>query len=374
MERIKNILPPGEYFFEGNEACAEGALAAGCRFFAGYPISPSSEIMERLARRLPDVGGVFIQMEDEIASIGAVIGAAWAGAKAMTATSGPGLTLMLENIGYAIMTETPCVIVDVQRAGPSTGQATRPYQGDLMQVRWGSSGDYQIIALSPWSVQEMYEMMVEAFNLAEDYRVPVFIMSDAAIAHLRETCTVSEELSISHRVKSHGTPHFGTEDQLGVPPMASFGEGEELLITGSTHDELGYRRTQDPTVQKRLVSRLSEKILRNARDIIQTEGYFLEDAEVALVAYGICARAALEATKRAHQAGLKVGLLRLKTLWPFPEEEIKGLKVQKIFVPEMNLGQMVREAERVAEVEVVSVNRVDGEVITPGEILEAITT
>ncbi|MFQ5957100.1 MAG: 2-oxoacid:acceptor oxidoreductase subunit alpha, partial [Candidatus Brocadiales bacterium] len=238
MDKSSNgNIPPGDYFWEGNEAVAEGAIRAGCGFFAGYPISPSSEIMERLSHRLPESGGVFVQMEDEIASLGAVIGAAWAGAKAMTATSGPGLSLMAENIGYAVMTETPCVIVDVQRAGPSTGQATRPYSGDMMQVRWCSSSDYQIIALSPWSIQEMYEFTVEAFNLAETYRVPVFIMSDAAIAHLRETCTVPKTATILDRRKSLKKPHFGTDDPGGVPPMASFGEGEALLITGSTHDE-----------------------------------------------------------------------------------------------------------------------------------------
>lgn len=375
-ERLNGNIPPGEYFLEGNEVVAEAAIRAGCRFFAGYPISPSSEIMERLSYRLPEAGGVFVQMEDEIASLGAVIGAAWAGAKAMTATSGPGLCLMAENIGYAVMTETPCVIVDVQRAGPSTGQATRPYSGDMMQVRWCSGGDYQIIALSPWSVQEMYELTVEAFNLAETYRVPVFIMSDAAIAHLREMCTVPRKITVLDRKKSPKKPHFGTDDPGGVPPMASFGEGEALLITGSTHDESGYRRTQDPTAQRKLVTRLNEKILRNADKIIQTEEYFIEDADVAVVAYGISARAALGAVKVARARGVKAGLLRLKTVWPFPEHNIRSLKAKRILVPEMNRGQILREVERFtqADVETVSVTRIDGEVITPGEILEAIMT
>ncbi len=370
--KIKNPLHPGNYFFEGNQACAEAAIAAGCRFFAGYPISPSSEILERLSWRLPEVGGVFIQMEDEIASISAVIGAVWTGAKAMTATSGPGLSLMVENIGYAIITETPCVIVDVQRAGPSTGQATRPYDGDIMQVKWGSSGDYQVIALSPWSVQEMYDMTVRAFNLAELYRVPVFVMSDAALAHLRENCIISGEVEVVDRKKASGVPHFGTEESAGVPPMASFGEGEGLIITGSTHDESGYRRTQDPNVQRSLVNRLNQKILSNADKIIQTEDYFLRGAETVVVAYGLVARAALAAMKEARQKGINVGLLRLKTLWPFPEEKIKALDARRLIVPELNRGQLVREVERFTKAEVVAVNRVDGEVMGPGEILEAI--
>jgi 2-oxoglutarate ferredoxin oxidoreductase subunit alpha len=370
--KIKNLLPPGDYFFEGNQACAEAALAAGCRFFAGYPISPSSEILERLSWRLPEVGGVFIQMEDEIASMGAVIGAVWAGARAMTATSGPGLSLMLENIGYAIMTETPCVIVNVQRVGPSTGQATRPYDGDLMQVKWGSSGDYQIIALAPWSVQEVYDLTIQAFNLAETYRVPVFIMSDAALSHLRENCHVPEEVEIVERKRARGVPHFGTEAPAGVPPMASFGEGEGLIITGSTHDQSGYRRTQDPKIQENLGNRLNQKILANAGEIIQTEEYFLKGAKTVVVAYGLGARASLTAVKEARQGGIKVGLLRLKTLWPFPEEKIRALKARKIIVPELNRGQLVREVERATSAEVIPVNRVDGEVMRPGEILEAI--
>jgi len=315
---------------------------------------------------------VFIQMEDEIASISAVIGAVWAGARAMTATSGPGLSLMLENIGYAIITETPCVIVDVQRAGPSTGQATRPYNGDIMQVKWGSSGDYQIIALAPWSVQEVYDLTIRAFNLAELYRVPVFVMSDAALAHLREDCRIPEEVDIVERTKASGAPHFGTEGPVGVPPMASFGEGEGLILTGSTHDKSGYRKTQDPNIQKDLVNRLNEKVLSDAKEIIQTEDYFLKGAETVVVAYGLVARAALAAVKEARLGGINVGLLRLKTLWPFPKEEIRALRARRIIVPELNRGQLVREVERVTKVEVVYVNRVDGEVMGPGEILEAI--
>jgi 2-oxoglutarate/2-oxoacid ferredoxin oxidoreductase subunit alpha len=371
------------HFLEGNEACAEGAIAAGCRFFAGYPISPSSEIMERMMRRLPQVDGVFIQMEDEISSIAAVLGASWAGAKAMTATSGPGLSLMLENIGYAVMTETPCVIVDVQRVGPSTGQATRPAHGDLMQVKWGSHGDYQVIALSPWSVQEMYDETIRAFNLAETYRVPVFVMADAALGHLRENCETiplspftkgGRGISLVNRKRLKGVPHFGTNDDSGVPPASIFGEGENLLITGSTHDEQGFRKTQDSEVQERLSKRLSNKILMNAEKITQTDEYLLEDADVVIVSYGITARASLAAIKIARQKRLKVGLLRLKTIWPFPDSVVKqvGEKVKKIIVPEMNLGQIVREVQRVVDTDVISFSKVNGEVITPDDLLQAI--
>ncbi|HHT9132601.1 MAG TPA: transketolase C-terminal domain-containing protein, partial [Candidatus Tripitaka californicus] len=276
------------------------------------------------------------------------------------------------NIGYASITGTPCVILDVQRAGPSTGQATRPYDGDIMQVKWGSSGDYQIIALAPWSVQEVYDLTIRAFNLAELYRVPVFVMSDAALAHLREDCRIPEGVDIVGRKKAIGAPHFGTEGPAGVPPMASFGEGEGLILTGSTHDKFGYRKTQDPNIQKCLVDRLNEKVLSNAKEIIQTEEHFLKGAETVVVAYGLVARAALAAVKEARSVGINVGLLRLKTLWPFPKEEIRALRARRIIVPELNRGQLVREVERVTKVEVIYVNRVDGEVMGPGEILEAI--
>lgn len=366
------LMKAGTYLFQGNEACAEGAILAGCRFYAGYPISPSSEIMERIANRFQECNGKFIQMEDEIASISAVIGASWAGAKAMTATSGPGLSLMLENIGYAIMTETPCVIVDVQRAGPSTGQATKPAQGDVMQVRWGASGDYQIIALSPWSVQEMHDSTIEAFNLSEQFRVPVFLLCDEAVGHLREKCIIKDDVETINRKKAKGKPPFGRDVDDLVPPMPSFGEGEKLLVTGSTHNEWGFRKTADPAVQQKLVKRLSDKILFNQDKIIKTEGHFLEDAEICIIAYGITARASLKAVKVLRERGIKAGLLRLKTLWPFPKKKISELsaRVKKLIVPEMNLGQVVREVERVAECEVVKLSKVNGEVITPTEIVK----
>jgi len=240
-EEIDSTLSPGFYYFSGNEAVAEGAIAAGCRYYAGYPITPSSETMERISIRFKDVDGIFIQMEDEIASICSVIGAVWAGAKAMTATSGPGFSLMQEAIGYAALTETPLVIVDIQRAGPGTGQATRVASGDLMQAKWGSHGDYQTIALSPWSVQEMYDQTIDAFNLAEKYRVPVFVMGEEAIGHLRERTEVKPTVEVFDRVKKTGAPPFGTNQDDGIPPMPAFGERERLLVTGSTHNEFGIR-------------------------------------------------------------------------------------------------------------------------------------
>ncbi len=367
-------MKAGTYLLQGNEACAEGAIRAGCRLYAGYPISPSSEIMERIANRFSECSGKFIQMEDEIASISAVIGSSWAGAKAMTATSGPGLSLMLENIGYAIMTETPCVIIDVQRAGPSTGQATKPSQGDVMQVRWGASGDYQIIALSPWSVQEMHDLTIEAFNLAETYRVPVFLLCDEAVGHLREKCIIKDDIEIINRRKARGKPPFGQDGDDLVPPMPSFGEGERLLVTGSTHNEWGFRKTADPLVQQRLVRRLSDKILLNQDKIIKTEGHLIDDAEIGIIAYGITARASLKAVKVLREKGIKVGLLRLKTIWPFPEKVVGDLsaRVKKLIVPEMNLGHIVREVERVSECEVIKLSKVNGEVITPTEIVQQV--
>ena len=278
--RIKTAFQKGMHYFSGNEAAAEGAIAAGCRFYAGYPITPSSELMERMAFRLKEVRGVFIQMEDEIASISAVLGASWAGAKAMTATSGPGFSLMQESIGYAAFTETPCVVIDVQRAGPCTGQATRVGSGDIMQAKWGSHGDYQVIALSPWSVQEMYDLTLRAFNLSERYRVPTLVMADEAVGHLRENMFVSGKVEVWDRKKEKGGAPFGTEEEDGVPPMPAFGEGERLAVTGSTHDAFGFRKTDDPEVHARLVERINEKILKNTKAIIETEDYFLEDSEM----------------------------------------------------------------------------------------------
>jgi 2-oxoglutarate ferredoxin oxidoreductase subunit alpha len=330
--------------------------------------------MERIAVRLKEVGGVFIQMEDEIASISAAIGASWAGAKAMTATSGPGFSLMQESIGYAAFTETPCVIVDVQRAGPCTGQATKVGSGDIMQAKWGSHGDYQVIALSPWSSQEMYDLTLRAFNLSEQYRVPAMVMADEAIGHLRETIRVAPRVEVWDRKKKRGDAPFDIEGEDGVPPMAAFGEGEHLSVTGSTHDAYGFRKTDDPEVHARLVGRINKKILNHKRSIIETEDYLLEDAEVAVIAYGFTARTSLYAVKRLRKEGQKIGMLRLKTLWPFPDERVAevGKKVKSIMVPEMNLGQVAGEAKRYVDCDVISLSQTNGEVIGPEFLIETL--
>jgi 2-oxoglutarate ferredoxin oxidoreductase subunit alpha len=371
---VKSPLPEGAYYFSGNEAAAEGALAAGCRFYGGYPITPSSEMMERMAVRLPDVGGVFIQMEDEIASISAVIGAAWAGAKAMTATSGPGFSLMQEAVGYAAFTETPCVIIDVQRAGPCTGQATKVGAGDIMQARWGSHGDYQVIALSPWSVQEMYDLTIRAFNLSERFRVPAILLSDEAVGHLRETIKIAGQVEVWDRKKKKGGSPFGTLEEDGVPPMPAFGEGERLAVTGSTHDPYGFRKTDDPDVHAQLVARISDKVLKQRNTIVETESYFLEDADSAVISYGFTARTALYAVKRLRKEGLKVGMLRLKTLWPFPEEAVSKTTaaLKRVLVPEMNRGQVAGEVRKWTSREVISLSQTNGEVIPPEAILDGL--
>lgn len=371
---VKSPFPKGTYYFSGNEAAAEGAIAAGCRFYAGYPITPSSELMERMAVRLKEIGGVFIQMEDEIASISATIGASWAGARAMTATSGPGFSLMQESIGYAAFTETPCVIIDVQRAGPCTGQATKVGSGDIMQAKWGSHGDYQVIALSPWSSQEMYDLTLRAFNLSEQYRVPAMVMADEAIGHLRETIRVAPRVEVWDRKKKKGGAPFDIEGEDGVPPMAAFGEGERLSVTGSTHDAYGFRKTDDPEVHARLVGRINQKILNHKRSITETEDCLMEDADVALIAYGFTARTSLYAVKQLRKEGQKIGMLRLKTLWPFPDERVAevGKKVEKIMVPEMNLGQVAGEVRRYVDCDVISLSQTNGEVIGPEKIMEAL--
>jgi len=369
---IKAPFPKGRYYLSGNEAAAEGAIAAGCRFYAGYPITPSSEIMERMAVRLREVGGIFIQMEDEIASISAVIGASWAGAKAMTATSGPGFSLMQESIGYAAFTETPCVIIDVQRAGPCTGQATRVGSGDIMQEKWGSHGDYQVIALSPWSPQEMYDLTLRAFNLSERYRVPTMVMADEAVGHLRENLSIRAKVGVWNRKKKKGASPFGAEEEDGVPPMPAFGEGERLLVTGSTHDDFGFRKTDDPKAHTKLVSRINKKIVRSRGQIVETEDYFLEDSEIAILAYGFTARTSLYAVNLLRKEGMKAGVLRLKTFWPFPEEAVKklGKKVKKVLVPEMNLGQVAGEARKYCSCDVIPLGQTNGEVIRPETIIE----
>jgi len=371
------MIKPGTHFWSGNEACVEAALIAGCRFFAGYPISPSNEIPEQLSERLPQVDGIFIQMEDELASIGAVMGASWAGKKAMTATSGPGFSLMQETIGWGFMTETPCVIVNVQRAGPGTGQATKCGQGDIMQARWGTHGDYSAIALSPNSVQEMFELTIRAFNLAEKYRTPVILLADEIIAHVREKITVPplEQIKILERKKpkSGDKAFFGLEE---VAPMPSVGEGFNVAVTASTHDEYGVRFTQDPLVHRRIVGNLNAKINNHAADIVEVESYNVDKCKVAIVSYGCTSRAVYEAVERAEAEGIKIGFVRLKTIWPFPDDPVRKLSetAERIIVPEMNLGQVCREVQRVAcESEVIPLNKIGGgELITPEELLAEI--
>ena len=375
----RNVLT-GAHFMNGDVACAEGAIAAGCRFFAGYPITPATEIAEHISKRMPEVGGIYIQMEDELGSIAAVIGASYAGMKAMTATSGPGFSLMQENIGLAVMTEAPCVIVDIMRGGPSTGQPTLPGQQDIMQAKWGSHGDYEIIALAPLSVQEMFDLTIEAFNLSETYRVPTMLLADEVIAHMWEKVIIppAEEIKIVNRKKPNTPPEkylpFMPDDDL-VPPMACFGEGFSFHATGLTHDEHGYPKTSSSEVQQKLVKRLCEKIRKNADKIVKVQEVMVEDAEVVVVAYGIVARAALSAVKKAREAGIKAGLLRPITIWPFPEKHVAKIAehAKKIVVPEMNCGQLVREVERVAkETSVVFLSKLGEDPHTPMEILEVI--
>jgi len=370
----------GKHLMQGDVACAEGAIAAGCRFFAGYPITPATEIAERMSRRMVEVGGIYVQMEDELASMAAVIGASWAGAKAMTATSGPGFSLMQENIGLAAMTETPCVVVNIMRGAPSTGQPTEPGQQDVMQAQWGSHGDYDVIAFAPSSVQEMFDLTIECFNMAETYRVPTFLLADGFIGHLWERVIIPppEEIKIVERKKPTVPPEkyvpFRPDDDL-VPPMANFGDGYKVHVTGLTHDEHGYPRTDDPKVQFELVQRLCEKIRKNADKIVKTKEFMLEDAEVAVIAYGIASRASISAVRKAREAGVKAGLLRLVTVWPFPEKTVAELanRVKAIVVPEMNYGQMVREVERAAkETPVYFLPKLGGEPHKPSEIFEVL--
>ena len=375
---MTKAIPQGTYFWQGNKACAEGAITAGCRFFAGYPITPASEIAEHLAKRLPQVGGIAIQMEDEIASLGAVIGASWAGAKAMTATSGPGFSLMQENIGYAFMTETPCVIVDIQRAGPSTGQATKCSQGDVMQARWGTHGDHTMIALSPNSVQEMFDLTIRAFNLAEKYRTLVVLLADEIIAHMREEITTppSEKIEVVNRKKPEKTEKafFGSQE---IPPMPAVGEGYNVPVTGSTHNETGHRYTADPIVHRQLLERLVGKIERNADQLVYYEGYNVDDCEAGIISYGCTSRAIYETVEFAEKTGIKVGFIRLKTLWPFPDRVVWEMaqNAKMLFVPEMNLKQLFYEVKRAVEgaVPVFPINKIGGgEMITPEELLSEI--
>lgn len=380
MERSSKAVLTGVHFMTGDVACAEGAIAAGCRFFSGYPITPATEVAEHMALRLPEVGGIFIQMEDEIAAMASILGASWAGIKSMTATSGPGFSLMMENIGLGVCTETPCVVVNVQRAGPATGLPTLGAQGDMMQARWGSHGHYEIIALSPSSPQEAFHLTIHAFNLSEKYRLPVLIMTDEIVGHLSERVVIPEEGEIE--IQSRPRPK-GRKDRFwpykpgenGVPPMAVAGEGYAVHVTGLTHDQRGYP-VMTPEVQDEMVRRIRGKILRNLHDIIRTESYRMEDAEVVIVSYGVSARSSMAAVEEARKMGIKVGLLKLITIWPFPENEIMELsrRVRCFITVEINMGQIHLEVSRCAagRVPVFLVGHAGGTIIPPDDILKVI--
>lgn len=370
----------GTHYMTGNSATAEGAIAAGCRFFAGYPITPSSEIAERLSMRLPEVGGTFIQMEDELASMAAVIGASWAGVKSMTATSGPGFSLMQENIGLAAMMEAPCVVVNVQRGGPSTGLPTLLGQADIMQARWGSHGDYEPIALSPSSPQECFDLAIKAFNLSEKYRVPTFIMADECVSHMTEKVIipVADDIEIVNRKRPRSPTSeyipFKADDDL-VPPIVSAGEGYGIHVTGLTHDEHGYPLIT-PSAQEALVRRLCDKIRMNAEKIVLFERWMLDDAKIAVVSYGTTARSARYAVLQARKKGVKAGLFRPITIWPFPERAISNLakEIDAFVVAEANYGQILLEVERAAcgQARITSALKMGGELHTPSEILKKI--
>ncbi|MHB1130908.1 MAG: 2-oxoacid:acceptor oxidoreductase subunit alpha [Chloroflexota bacterium] len=367
-------------FMQGSEAVAEGAMMAGLRFYGGYPITPSTEIAEILSRRLPQVGGVFIQMEDEIASLAAVIGASIAGQKAATATSGPGFSLMQENLGFAVAAEIPCVLINVQRAGPSTGQPTAPAQGDVMQARWGTHGDHPIIALTASTVRECFDQTVRSFNLSERYRTPVILLLDEVVSHMRERTIIppASEVVVVDRPQPEVPPEWYfpyEETDADVPPLASFGEGYRYHVTGLFHDRAGYP-TLRPDEINPWFERIFRKIELNVDEIVQTQGEMLDDARTVIVAYGSTARAARQAMKEARAKGKRVGLLKLLTLWPFPEEQVDRLchGVRRIFVPEMNRGQVRLEVERIVKgrADVIGVHRYDGSVITPTQILQAL--
>ncbi len=385
QELVRQVLEKKIHFIHGDMACAYGALLAGCNFFAGYPITPATEIAEGMAEFLPKIGGRYIQMEDEIASMGAIIGASWTGAKTMTATSGPGFSLMQENLGYAIMSETPCVVVNVQRSGPSTGQPTLSAQGDMMQARWGTHGDHEIVMLYPNSVQESLDMTIVAFNIAEILRTPVLVFIDAEIGHMQEKVVIPsvEEVELRYRQlvtcsKEDYVP-FKADNNANnplVPEFAPFGSGYKTYVTGLTHNEAGLPKTNSAEIHINLINRQQEKILANKADFTYYEELYPEDSEIAIVAYGISSRACVDAIEQARERGIKVGMLRLITMWPFAEEIVTSWadRARAMIVPEMNLGQMIHPIrEAVAgKCPIHTVNKIGGEIHTPGEILAAI--
>jgi 2-oxoglutarate ferredoxin oxidoreductase subunit alpha len=387
MSEQRGLLT-GEHFMLGDHAAAEGAILAGCRFFAGYPITPATEIAERMSTRMPQTDGVYIQMEDELASMNAILGASWSGAKSMTATSGPGFSLMMENFGLGIMLETPCVLVNVQRGGPSTGLPTLVGQQDMMQARWGSHGDYEVIALAPSSPQELFDLTIRAFNLAEKYRTPVLVMTDAEVGHMTEKVVIPrpEDIEIINRPmvrKGDVRPdQFRIYRDTGasggkspVSPMAVAGEGYRIHITGLTHDERGYP-AMNAAAQEWNLERIVNKIRNNQDDIIQVEEQDLKDADVVVVSYGISARTSLWPIAMAKKEGIRVGLLRLITVWPFPDDRIREVakQVRAFVVAEINMGQIVREVERCAasNAQVHGVNRPGGDILEPDKVLKAI--
>jgi 2-oxoglutarate/2-oxoacid ferredoxin oxidoreductase subunit alpha len=376
---MTDLANPGRsVLLQGNEAMVEGALAAGCRFFAGYPITPATEISEMMSWRLPALGGTFIQMEDEIASMGAVIGASLAGVKAMTATSGPGFSLLQENLGFACIAEVPCVIVNVMRGGPSTGLPTRVSQGDVQQARWGTHGDHPMIVLAVSTTRDCFEVTLKAFNLSEKYRTPVIILSDEVVAHTREKIVLPppETLEVVDRLRPTMPPewYIPYEDTpRGVPPMAPFGAGYRYHVTGLVHDVRGFP-TERPDEIVPFLNRLFRKIHQHFFDIQMVEGHLTDDAEVLVVAYGAMARSAKRAVNDARERGVKAGLLKLITLWPFPRRLLEPYlkQVRAVLVPELNMGQMSREVKRINQglTRIEKLNRIDGNLITPEEILE----
>ena len=370
--------PPGrQLVLQGNEAIVEGALAAGCRFFAGYPITPATEISEVMSYRLPAVDGAFIQMEDEIASLGAVIGASLAGVKSMTATSGPGFSLMQENLGFACAAEVPCVIVDVMRGGPSTGLPTRVSQGDVMQARWGTHGDHPVIVLAASTTQDCFTTTVRAFNLSEKYRIPVILLADEVVAHTREKIYLPrlEEVEVIDRIKPNMPPDWYIpyeDNSRGVPPMSVFGDGYRYHVTGLVHDVRGFPTERQDEITA-FMGRIFRKITQHLLDIQQIEEEMTQDAEVLVIAYGCVSRSARRAVREARERGVKAGLIQLITLWPFPRQAVEPVlrRARVALVPELNMGQMSREIKRISQgaTRIETLNRVDGNLITPGEIL-----
>jgi len=374
---MQSAIRTGKHFINGDIACAEGAIAAGCKFFGGYPITPATEVAEHMSERLPEVDGTFIQMEDEIAAMTSILGAAWTGIKTMTATSGPGFSLMMETVGLAVVTETPCVVVNIQRAGPSTGLPTQGAQGDMMQAKWGSHGDYEIIALAPCSPQEMFDLTITAFNLSERFRTPVFIMSDEIVGHMSEKVVIPKAAKIKtvSRKKPKGPKknfRLYRPGPDGVAPMPAIGDGYKVHVTGLTHDEKGYPVMSVDT-QKEMMDRILGKIWKNLDDIIMTQQYRMEDARIVIISYGVSSRTSYAAVDMARRKGIKLGLLRLITVWPFPDGLIKNLAqtVRGFITVEINMGQIFYEVQRCAGhgVPIFHAGHAGGTIIPPEEVL-----